>query len=196
MSHHKYQTEGFILGGFNVGESNRFFRIFTKELGLVSASAQGVRELKSKLRYSLQNFSYSNIDLVRGREVWRITNAENIYTLSCFDESVEKKKIYINIITFIKRLFAGEGSQSGLFEEVADGFVFLKNENLTAEELKSFEAVMMLKILNHLGYFDGEEKFALFLKKRNYDRGLLDKMNTIRYDAVREINKAIDHSHL
>jgi len=196
VSHHKYQTEGFILGGFNVGESNRFLYVFTKEFGLVGASAQGVRELKSKLRYSLQDFSYSNVELVRGREVWRITNAENIHTSSCFTENIEKQKIFTNITTFIKRFFVGEGSQCGLFDDIVAGVTFLRDEDFTMEELKSFEVIMMLKILMHLGYFGEEDKFTIFLKKDNWNKGTLKQVVPIRTAAVCEINKAIDHSHL
>ncbi len=196
MSHHKYQTEGFILGGFNIGESNRFLYVFTKELGLVGASAQGVRELKSKLRYSLQNFSYSNVDLVRGKQVWRITNAENIYTFSCFAKSTEKQKVFANIVTFIKRFFVGEGSQGKLFDDVVGGFIFLRDENLSTEELKSFEATMMLKIIRHLGYLGEGDKFTSFLKEGNWNKETLKHMTVVRPDAICEINKAIDHSHL
>lgn len=196
MSHHKYQTQGFILGGFNIGESNRFLYIFTKELGLVGASAQGVREMKSKLRYSLQNFSYSNVDLVRGKHVWRITNAENIYTLADFTNSFEKQKVFINIAIFIKRFFVGEGFQSGLFDEIIGGFNFLKYNELTIDELKSLEAIMVLKILKHLGYFEVNEKFNLFLKINNWNKEVLKQMSVVRPEVIFGINRAIDCTHL
>lgn len=76
--YHIYHTRGVILGSVPIGESNRFYKIFTEEMGLVHATAQAVREAKSKLRYSLQDFSWASFDLVKGREVWRITSAQGI----------------------------------------------------------------------------------------------------------------------
>src|SRR3989344_8517195 len=73
MSHHLYQTPGIVLSSSPYGEANRDFRIFTKELGLIRASAQGIRFLKSKLRYAIHDFSYCDLSLVRGKEVWRLT---------------------------------------------------------------------------------------------------------------------------
>ena len=75
MLHHIYHTEGFVLSGQSVGEANKYFRIFTKDFGMVGAMAQGIRLLQSKLRYSLQDYSYSKISLVRGKQVWRIVGA-------------------------------------------------------------------------------------------------------------------------
>ena len=82
MLHHIYHTEGFVLSGQSVGEANKYFRIFTKDFGMVGAMAQGIRLLQSKLRYSLQDYSYSKISLVRGKQVWRIVGAikEKIFT--------------------------------------------------------------------------------------------------------------------
>ena len=78
MHHHIYHTQGFILSSRNVGEANRVLTVFTRELGLIRAVVQGVRLGKSKLKFALQDFSFANIDFVKGREVWRITSAKNI----------------------------------------------------------------------------------------------------------------------
>jgi DNA repair protein RecO (recombination protein O) len=60
--HHIYHTEGFILSSRNVGEANKILTIYTREIGFVKALAQGVRLVKSKLRFALHDFSYTNID--------------------------------------------------------------------------------------------------------------------------------------
>jgi len=63
--HHIYHTHGFILSSRNNGEANRMLMIYTREMGLIRAVAQGIRLHKSKLRFTLQDFSYVNVDLVR-----------------------------------------------------------------------------------------------------------------------------------
>src|SRR3989344_5390571 len=63
-----YQTEGLVIEGRSLGEADRFLTVFTKDFGMIQAQAQGVRKISSKLRYSLRNFSYAEIDLVQGKE--------------------------------------------------------------------------------------------------------------------------------
>jgi len=58
-----------------VGETSKYALLFTRELGFLSARAQGARASRSKLRYHLTDFSYLDAWLVRGREVWRLANA-------------------------------------------------------------------------------------------------------------------------
>jgi len=196
MSHYIYQTKGLILGGFNVGESNRFIHIFTKDLGLISASVQGVRELKSKLRYCLQDFSYANVDVIRGKQMWRVTNAGEICTLKFLMDDIEKQKVFKNIVSLIKRLFTGEAQQEILFDDIVSGFMFLKNEEFSKEELRHFEIIMVLKILNHLGYWGKQEKFDDFLHKRMWDKKFLNEMTIFKSQALTDINHALKETHL
>ncbi len=61
MSHHIYQTEGVILGGFNVGESNRYLYVFTRELGLIGSNpstchVDGFLGLKQKVLVNILVF--------------------------------------------------------------------------------------------------------------------------------------------
>jgi len=196
VSHHIYQTEGIVLGSFNVGESNRFLYIFTKDLGLLGASAQGVRELKSKLQFSLQDFSYSMVDLVRGKEVWRVTNAGEIHNLKSLIKNDGKKKALVNITSLLKRLCIGEGVHEGMFEDVSSGFLFLKKESFTTEELRFFEIILVLKILNYLGYWGDDERFSIFLKNKEWNKKILGDMSSLYSVALCEVNSAIKESHL
>ena len=55
--HHIYHTEGIILGSRNFGEAGKYYYIFTRDLGMITAGAQGVRKMSSKLRFVLQDFA-------------------------------------------------------------------------------------------------------------------------------------------
>ncbi|MEK9177832.1 MAG: recombination protein O N-terminal domain-containing protein, partial [Patescibacteria group bacterium] len=68
-------TPGFIIDSRPYGEAGRLMSIFTRELGLVRATAQGIRLEKSKLRYSSQLYSFGIFSFVCGKEFWRLTNA-------------------------------------------------------------------------------------------------------------------------
>ena len=57
MSHKIFHTEGIVLSSKDTKESDRYLAVFTKELGLVKATAQGIRKLESKLRGHHENTS-------------------------------------------------------------------------------------------------------------------------------------------
>ena len=90
--HHIYHTKGIILESRNFGEAGKYYSIFTRDLGLVHARAQGVRKMSSKLRFVLQNFAYLKMDLVAGRDIFRVTNASKTNMLEKITKQPEKKK--------------------------------------------------------------------------------------------------------
>ena len=73
--YHIHHTEGIILSSKNYGEAGKYYSLLTRDLGLINASAQGVRKISSKLRFVLQDFSYIKVDLVHGKDFWRLTSA-------------------------------------------------------------------------------------------------------------------------
>ncbi|MFA6551894.1 MAG: DNA repair protein RecO [Candidatus Paceibacterota bacterium] len=197
MSYHIYQTEGFILESRPLGEANKSFLVFTKDLGMVRVSAQGVRLQKSKLRYGLQDFCHSKISLVRGKEVWRITNVSLIDNLhSIFKNDGEKMAVVARIFSLLVRLLHGEEENAGLFNVLSGFMEFFKNQNLTNENKRNAEAIAVLRILNCLGYLGDGGEISEFTKSPYFDAELLSKMSAVRRLAFEEINKSLKESHL
>ena len=95
--HHIYHTEGIILGSRNYGEAGKYYSIFTRDLGMVYASAQGVRRMSSKLRFVLQDFAYLKIDLVQGKDFWRVTNASKTNLLEQLSKNSGTFEVFSNI---------------------------------------------------------------------------------------------------
>jgi DNA repair protein RecO len=191
-----YHTEGIILSSIDTGESNRFFYILTKDLGLLGVIAQGVRELKSKLRYSLSTLSHTHIDLVRGKEVWRATNTQSLRSFSSLLHNKEKIALYARLSSLLRRLMPGESAHERLFEEFLSGLDFLERETLNTEELRSFEALAVLRILSELGYWGETKKFEEFLGKTAWSREELLRFSRVRIEANKYINHALKESHL
>lgn len=197
MSHHLYTTEGFILGSVGTGESHLYITIFTREFGLVRAVARSARVEKSKLRYNLQEFSQSNISLVRGRDVWRITGAqEGINTYWHFGGNEEKIKILARISSLLKRLLHGEEKNEQLFLTISTGVKFLREQNPDSEIIKNFEYLIVLKILSILGYVKEIDNFDLFLATTDVDTDLLLKVTPFRSKMALAINEALNESQL
>ncbi len=147
MSYTVYTTEGFILSTSPHGEANRLYCIFTREFGVIYATAQGVRLAKSKLRGHLTEFSRASVSLVKGKEFWRLTSAQVIET--------NRDPLYVQILSILKRLLQGEGEHTTLFD-------FLKEKLCSDID----ETEVMLEILIQLGYVDKEEIQDADSKKR------------------------------
>lgn len=194
MSHHIYHTRGIILGSTPSGESNRYYKIFTEELGLVGAVAQSVREGKSKLRYVLQDYSLIHIDLVRGKEVWRITSAIEEQSKD-FIGGEAQKKLFARACAFNMRLLQGEGKEKKLFADLHALAEFLKNQELPESLYFSFETLASLRVLSQLGYADAE-LYRRFLKSSVYTREIIEEFTTVLPGVSRLVNTGLVSSHL
>ncbi|MCK4386698.1 MAG: DNA repair protein RecO [Candidatus Pacebacteria bacterium] len=201
--HHIYQTEGIILGSANFGEANKHLFILTKDFGLIKVAAQGLRRQKSKLRCSLQDFSLSELSLVRGRNIWRITNAahkQNFYNSLSAD--TEKLTVALQMLILLKKLLPGESPNQTLYKIIKQALLFLEREQICSADIGAFENIILIRILRNLGYFDEQKEinnravYKNFLKSFECDRALLDEMNKIKPDAIRDINNALAATHL
>lgn len=198
MTYIKYHTEAIVLGSVPSQEASKFLELLTKDFGLIHAYARGVREITSKLRYSLQDFSYSRVDLVLAKHGWKIVSALHIENLVSVRE--DTKPEYIKIVTHIshllKKLVKGEEKNEALFAHIRDGFIFLKEKGLTDSELKNFEAIFVMRILHDLGYWGEHREHAFFLGNSFSLQDLLPKMEQKKSLIIREINKSLKATQL
>lgn len=194
MAHHIYTTSGIVVKSAPAGESNKFYRIFTRELGLVSATAQGVRQPLSKLRYSLQEYAMVEVSLVRGKEIWRITNAREEHMLYGVLSRTERL-VVARIVSLVDRLVAGEEKHELLFDLISNAFRFLTGASLTKEELRGFELVTVLSILTSLGYGTNNRLLMEYIAMP-FSPSVLAQVYTKEREAVEAINAALRESQL
>ncbi|MFA6274367.1 MAG: DNA repair protein RecO [Candidatus Paceibacterota bacterium] len=198
--HHIYHTEGLILGSHNFREAEKVFYIFTKDLGMISASAQGIRKISSKLRFVLQDFAYVKIDLVHGKEFWKITSALKTNKLENISKHSESFEIFTNIARLLKRLLAGEDANEVLFTDLIVGLSMLDKIDfargvLAKIELQNIEVIIVLRMLHNLGYIGGDKIFENLIKSP-FEEDLLFKVSKSRAKILSEINKALRETHL
>ncbi len=192
--HHIYHTEGIILGSRNFGESGRYYFILTKDLGMLRASASGVRKMSSKLRFILQDSAYVRVDLVRGRDFWRITSGSKTNSLENLPKNKGAHMVFVNISRLLRRLLSGEESNETLFTDLLLGLSVLEKYS-TKEDLANIEAVLVLRILHNLGYIGGSEELKT-LTKSPFESDLVYEAAKSRVQILREINKALKETHL
>lgn len=200
MPHRIYTTAGFVIESRPYGEAGKMMSLFTRELGMVNAAAQGVRLSQSKLRYHVQDFSLAEFSLVRGRDLWRLVGAEKSMDTS-------SDPLFVRILTVLRRLVHGEEKNEALFESVSSAHNFLEkekngkeNQTISTSAILAAEPIIMLRILHHLGYISvpAQPALAPFLADDSFTPELLEKMSVpeIKSLAVKEINKALIESQL
>ena len=154
MSHHIYNTKAFIINALPSGEADSIIVMYTEDFGLISAIAKGLRDMKSKLRYSLQELSYGTVALVRGREFCRVTNAAT--EISLFNKALAPslRNVLASILTFVKRFSPGEDRNDDIFESLKQisSFLFRHQKDISAEDASIVVLVTQMRIMYSLGY--------------------------------------------
>ena len=192
--HHIYHTEGIILESRNFGEAGKHYSIFTRDLGMIFASAQGVRKMSSKLRFILQDFAYLKIDLVAGKNIFRVTSASKTNQLEQLTKNKKTFAVFANIARLLKRLLAGVEPNEALFIELLNGLNILEKSK-TSDDLRNIEAIIVLRILNNLGYI-GENEVLQNLIKSPFEENLVFEVSKDRIKILHHINKALKETHL
>jgi DNA repair protein RecO (recombination protein O) len=197
VSYRIYQTEAFVLGSQPAGEANRFLYLFTEELGVIGAVAQGLRLGRSKLRYALPDYAYASISVLRGRNSWRLRSAHSIATVrESFSEAPLELRTFVQILALIKRLVPAEEPDLPLFGLVRASFIFLRDTTLTSEELADAECLVVLRILNVLGYLADRPQFKGLVVGKVFSREALGQVRACRREALFEINQSLEATQL
>lgn len=192
--HHIHHTTAFVISHIVTREADRYITLFTRELGVIRATAQGIRKLSSKLRFSLQDFSHARVDLVRGKDIWRITSAKKIETHSIKHQT--QLIAFAKILELVKRLCPGEEPEPIVFdivETILD--IFSTEEQIEKEIVIGFEYIVVLKILSELGYVAPEGIVAVYLLADLSQEKALEAYSE-RKEIVSIINNALGETQL
>lgn len=188
--HTLHTTEAFILQAYPQGESNKVYKLLTRELGLLYAHGQSVRELKSRNRYALQTGEMSEITLVRGRETWRITGAQTGSEKTIpLAQQIYKKRI----LHLIGRMVPIEDTSEQLFDVLKSG-----NSAFHAfgEQYASLiEVVTVLRLLDILGYVARPLSDPLiedFLGTTAFSMELVEQAQAQKQTLIVRVNNALE----
>ena len=135
------------------------------------------------------------MSLVKGKNFWKITNAiseENIF----YDLKNEPEKLELcaRVFSLLKKLVAGEEKNEKLFLIIESGAEFLKK--IPPQNLRDFEFIWVLRILQNLGYVKADKKLDCFSGTCEWSEELLSEMKNLKTEALYEINRALSESHL
>lgn len=191
--HTQYHTDAYILKSYPHGESNKTFILLTKDFGLVRANAQGIRLHKSKLKFSLQEYSKAHITLIKGKAGWKITTAQPLFNIYK-EASKNSFELIVRSFSLLIRLLQGEERNTELYEIINQGILFLIKDE--ADNHLDIECVLILRILNNLGYVSDNKGLTFFTIDNDWDNDYISGIKDERQNALVEINRALKESQL
>lgn len=187
----KYTTDAFVLGSVPSGEADRLVSFYTRDFGLVKAVSKSVRLQKSKLKAHLEEGNFLAVSLIKGKEIWRLTDAERKEEISFPSGEFD---VFIKIIRLLKSLVQGEEPHPDLFDLVLESRRVLNN-NLSKEELSSLECLIVVRILDSLGYGRQEKDWGISVSEP-ICKELLSEVYSKKDKLVTLINNSLKESHL
>lgn len=192
--HYIYHTEAIVLGSKNFAEDSKYYILFTKDLGLIYASARGVRKLSSRLRFVLQDFSYIKVDLIQSKDFWKITTATKTeYSLDFF--SNRKALIFLdNIFSLLRRLIISQENNQVLFSDLVSSMKIL-NQKKAEEYFLNLEIVLVSRILFSLGYL-GDFKDRENVINQNLTIDFIKDLKVNKVSLIKKINIALKETQL
>lgn len=189
MSHNKHTTEALILNMTPAREHDARVKVVTKDGEVLSAIATGLRTLKSKLRMSLVPYAHVSVSLVRGKDIWLLTNASSITNIYNDIKDKEYKKAFARSVSLVEKLTPGEMHVGMLFEKL-----LTYGEQLIAESIepqvsrcKAYETRAAIILLSELGYIEHAERWV------NAD---IEYIEANIKDAIQDVNHGIQSTHL
>lgn len=190
--HQIYHTEAIVLKSTSHGEANKRVWLFTKEFGVVIATVQGVRKSGAKLASHIVDYTKVYVDLVQGKEVWRLISARSIENPLYGKERTPLARAYVRTLAAVERFLVGEGADEILYEHVQDCISVLNENRFDA---KLFDTLSLWKMLVYLGYIapsveDEETAKTSLAEAYAY-------MNEVRHKRfLLSVKTAIEQSHL
>lgn len=80
MAYTIYETKAIILGCRPVQEHDLFLRVFSNVFGYISIVAKGTRKSASKLRGNINEYTVATLSVVKGKEMFRLTDAKQSFS--------------------------------------------------------------------------------------------------------------------
>ena len=191
--HPIYHTKAVILRSIPVGEANKRYWLFTEELGLVVANAQSVRKSTSKLAGQLVDYSFIEVDLVKGRDIWRITSATGVHNPLAYSLRSPLARPYVRTLATLERFLAGEGEEHREIFDHLEVCASLVSKGDYNPQL--FDTLAIWRVLAHLGYIAvPADQTTLFTSPFETMFSIIDTKTT--KEMIKQVNEAITYTHL
>lgn len=195
MAYRIYHTEAIVLQSKPVGDGDVLLFLYTRDLGLVMASAKSLRLGKSRLRFALQRFAHAHIDLVRAKNGWRLTSARTIATNSELYLHPHRKVALAALSAVLLRLIHGESPHPELYVLILRSIAELAMLE-TREDCAAYELLVVIRFLHVLGYWEIASTDAPYFDLALPWSAIRGNLVTNRRILVPRVNEALRATNL
>ncbi|MDA8596972.1 recombination protein O N-terminal domain-containing protein [Candidatus Pacebacteria bacterium] len=190
MSYATYTTEAIVCGSKDSYTSDRSYLFFTKDAGMLWATARSVREERSKQRFALQDFSIIRVSLVKGKGGWRIGSVEAVSN-PFMEASERSSRAGISaVLKLLRRFLHGEVAHPDLYRDAVLALSCLVAADPT--DVVDIQNQFTLRLLHQLGYIAPKASFTHILEAADP----WSVPEPIPVEAERAISEALIASHL
>ena len=158
MSYQVYTTEALVCGSFDNNTADKSFLLFTRDAGMLYASARSVREERSRQRYALQDFSLITVSLIRGKTGWRIGSVDSDHNFFRIALTREARGSVVRTLKLVRRYVQGEEPHSKLYTELITALQYLAASTVPQRLLA--EEVIAARFFYELGYISDSAQLA------------------------------------
>ncbi len=148
MAIEKFTTRALVLNQYTSGENDVTLKVFTEEFGVIFVVAKSLKKKEGKLKAHVRKYHFTNLTLVKGKEVWRLTGASEISLNDIIENKIDQKVLIPEVSKLIDRLYHGSEKHVELFERI---FNLVQNNK---SDVNNLRRTIYASCLIELGYID------------------------------------------
>lgn len=191
MAYVTYTTQAIVCGARASNTSDKSYFLFTRQFGMLYATARSVREERSRQRYALQECAIVNVSLVKGKGGWRIGSVEAVAQPFLAATHRPVRAGIVSVLSFLRRFCSGETPYVFIFD---DSVRLLQQLHTAPDQVSTLIAVYEFRALADLGYIAVPEPLREMLREHVWSNAvLLEPIYTQQLDPFIERGKQASH---
>jgi DNA repair protein RecO (recombination protein O) len=144
-----YRSKGIVLRSIRYGEADRILDLYTRDAGLVSAIAKGIRRTRSRFGARLEPLSCVDFVAYHGRTLDTVTQAEVLRSFRGVREDLARFEAAAGMVRSVRALSGGDEADRRVFNLLYNSLGALETRDSGFEAL---EASFGLKLSILAGY--------------------------------------------
>jgi DNA repair protein RecO (recombination protein O) len=141
-----------ILSSHNVGEFDRLYVLYTREIGMVKAMGRGARKPAAKLAGHLEPGTFSEVYVARARGMGNIASAITIENFDNIKKDFKKLVSVLKIFKFFSRHFSEEEKDEKIFDLLKDFLGDWENSGDRGDQGRILLEAFWWKLFDALGH--------------------------------------------
>ncbi len=150
MAYHIYTTPALVCGSWQRNGADKTYQLYTRDLGMLYATARSVREERSRQRYALQDLAEIRVSLVCGRAGWRVGSVVDISHFLFTADDRRTRIAIVELFRTLRRFISGETPTPKIYDMTIEALHHLRAPNGTDPE--NTLLCVQYRILHELGY--------------------------------------------